>query len=189
MNADTLSRLLCQDSNVAMEGEVYTLEAVREDFPIMAVDVAQATLKDPLLCKVHQYTMNGWPETCDDVELKPFHNRRYELSCEQGCVLWGIRVVVPAVLRGRLLNELHWEHPGVCSMKAIARSFMWWPGLDGEIELVVKSCTVCQNVRSLPPKFPLHPWKWPSRPFQRVHVDFCQKGKDYFLVLIDSHSK
>ena len=150
MNADTLSRLLCQDSSVAMEGEVYTLEAVREDFPIMAVDIAQATLKDPLLCKVHQYTMNGWPETSDDVELKPFHNRRYELSCEQGCVLWGIWVVVPAVLRGRLLNELHWEHPGICSMKAIARSFMWWPGLDGEIELVVKSCTVCQN-----------PWKWP----------------------------
>ena len=123
--------------------------------------------------------MNGWPETCDDVELKPFHNRRNELSCEQGCVLWEIRVVVPAVLRGRLLNELHWEHPGICSMKAIARSFMWWPGLDREIELVVKSCTVCQNVRSLPPKVPLHPWKWPSRPFQRVHIDFCQKGKDH----------
>ena len=98
-------------------------------------------------------------------------------------------MVVPAVLRGQLLNELHWEHPGICSMKAIAISFMWWPGLDGEIELVVKSCTVCQNVRSLPPKVPLHPWKWSSRPFQRVHIDFCQNGKDYFLVLIDSHSK
>ena len=58
-----------------MEGEVYTLGAVREDFPIMAVDIAQATLKDPLVCKMHQYTMNGWPETCDDAELKPFHNR------------------------------------------------------------------------------------------------------------------
>ena len=48
---------------------------------------------------------------------------------------------------------------------------------------------MCRNVTSLPPKVPLHPWKWPSRPFQRVHVDFCQKGKDYFLVLIDSHFK
>jgi len=45
------------------------------------------------------------------------------------------------------------------------------------------------DVRSLPPKVPLHPWKWPSRPFQRVLIDFCQKGKDYFLVLIGSHSK
>ena len=65
-------------------------------------------------------------------------------------------------------------------MKAIARSFMWWPGFDGEIELAVKRCAVCQNVRSLPHMLPLRPWKWPSRPFQRVYVDFCQKGKDYF---------
>ena len=121
---------------------MYTVGAVRENFPIMAVDIAEATIKDPLLCKVYQYTLNGWPDRCDDLEMKPFHNRRYELSCEQGCVLWGIRVIVPAVLRARLLSELHWEHPGVCSMKAIARSFMWWPGLDGENELAVKRCTV-----------------------------------------------
>ena len=188
-NADGLSKLPCQESRVAMEGEVYTVGAVRENFPIMAVDIAEATIKIPLLCKVYQYTLNGWPDRCDDMEMKPFHNRRYELSCEQGCVFWGIRVIVPAVLRDRLLSELHWEHPGVCSMKAIARSFMWWPGLDGEIESAVKRCTVCQNVRRLPPKVPLHPWKWRSRPFQRVHMDFWQKGKDYFLVLVDSHSK
>ena len=86
-NADALSRLPCQDSRVAMEGEIYTVGAVREDFPIMAVDIAQASRNDPLLSKVYQYTLGGWPEICDDVELKPFHNRRYELSCEQGCVL------------------------------------------------------------------------------------------------------
>ena len=125
-NADDLSRLPCQESRVAMEGEVYTVGAVRENFPIMAVNIAEATIKDPLLFKVYQYTLNGWPDRCDDMEMKPFHNRRYELSCEQGCVLRGIRVIVPAVLRARLLSELHWEHPGVCSMKAIARSFMWW---------------------------------------------------------------
>ena len=119
-NADALSRLPCQDSRVAMEDEMYTVGAVREDFPIMAVDIEQETRKDPLLRKVYQYTLSGWPETCDDVELKPFHNRRYELSCEQGCVLWGIRVVVPVALRDQLMRELHWEHP----MKAIARGFM-----------------------------------------------------------------
>ena len=61
-NVDALSRLRCQDSRVAMEGEIYTVGAVREDFPIMAVDIAQATLNDPLLSKVYQYTLNGCPE-------------------------------------------------------------------------------------------------------------------------------
>ena len=61
--------------------------------------------------------------------------------------------------------------------------------MDQEIEEAVRVCTVCQNVRNAPPSAPLIPWKWPTRPFQRIHVDFCQKGNDYFLVVIDSHSK
>ena len=53
--------------------KIYTVGAAHEDFPIKAMDIARATLKDPLLSKVYQYTLNGWPEICDDVELKPFH--------------------------------------------------------------------------------------------------------------------
>ncbi|CAB4030743.1 Transposon Tf2-9 poly, partial [Paramuricea clavata] len=124
-----------------------------------------------------------------DENLKPYHNRKLELSCEQHCVLWGSRVVIPPVFREKMLNELHWEHPGVCGMKAIARTCVWWPKMDEDIERAVKACTVCQSVRNTPPHAPLIPWKWPTRPFQRVHIDFCQEGKDYFLVVIDSHSK
>ena len=61
--------------------------------------------------------------------------------------------------------------------------------MDQEIEEAVRVCTVYQNVRNAPPCAPLIPWKWLTRPFQRIHIDFCQKGYDYFLVVIDSHSK
>ena len=47
----------------------------------------------------------------------------------------------------------------------------------------------CQNARNIPPSAPLILWKWPTKPFQRTHVDLCQKGNDYYLVVIDSHSK
>ncbi|XP_014677844.1 PREDICTED: uncharacterized protein K02A2.6-like [Priapulus caudatus] len=40
-----------------------------------------------------------------------------------------------------------------------------------------------------PPVVPLHPWKWPTRVFQRVHVDFAEKTGDYFFILVDSYSK
>ena len=49
-------------------------------------------------------------------------------------------------------------------------------------------CT-CQNVGSSPPSAPLIPWKWYTRPFPRIHIDFCQKGGDHFLVVVDSQSK
>ena len=41
-----------------------------------------------------------------------------------------------------------------------------------------------------PPTALLHPWVWPSRPWQRGHIDFAGliRGHTY-LVLVDAHSK
>ena len=54
---------------------------------------------------------------------------------------------------------------------------------------MVKNCAVCQAVRKAPPSAPLYPWRWPARVWQRVHIDFPEKDGNYFLGLIDSHSK
>ena len=34
-------------------------------------------------------------------------------------------------------------HPSVSRMKALVRSYVWWPGLDAEIEKEVKGCNKC----------------------------------------------
>ena len=73
-------------------------------------------------------------------ELLPYLNHRTELTIEEGCLLWGIRVVVPQKLQEIILRELHRDHLGMMRMKAVARSFVWWEGLDGAIESVVRSC-------------------------------------------------
>ena len=57
-------------------------------------------------------------------------------------------------------------------MKAIERSYVWWPGLDKAIEKQVKACKSCKIVNS-PPKAPLRPWVWPMHPWERIHVDFA----------------
>ena len=111
------------------------------------------------------------------------------MSGKQDCVLWCSRVVIPLVFRERTLSELHWEHPGICGMKAIARTCVWWHKIDEDVERAMRSCTVCQSVRNTPSHAPLIPWKWPTRLFQLIHIHFCQEGKDSFLVVFDSHSK
>ena len=75
-------------------------------------------------------------------------------------------------------------------MKSIARSYLWWPGLDGELEKLARTCLSCQAVKQSPAAAPLHPWVWPTRPWQRVHLDFAGPflGKMFFLA-IDAHSK
>ena len=150
--------------------------------------ISQATKYDTTLS---QYTLQGWPHSMNSLPepIRPYYSRKDELTVEQGCVLWGIRVVIPEQFREQLLNQIHEEHPGICKMKALARCYLWWPTLDKDIETKMKSCTICMAVRNAPQVAPLHSWQWPTRIWQRLHIDFGQKGNHTFLVIIDSHSK
>ena len=75
-------------------------------------------------------------------------------------------------------------------MKSLARLHIWWPLIDNQIEEIVRSCSACQSVRNLPSAVTLHPWTWPTQPWQRVHVDFAgQFIGSMFLVVVDAHSK
>ncbi|XP_033760674.1 uncharacterized protein K02A2.6-like [Pecten maximus] len=42
----------------------------------------------------------------------------------------------------------------------------------------------------MPKSAPVHPWEWPSNPWQRIHVDFAGPFMNFmFLIVIDAHSK
>ena len=86
----------------------------------------------------------GWHFT-NDSDFKPYLRRKDELSVYDGCILWGSRVAVPPPGRVKVTQELHEGHPGVNRMKALARSFVWWPQLDSDLESLVQSCEECQR--------------------------------------------
>ena len=70
-----------------------------------------------------EYVKAGWPNHVSN-ELKLYFMKRNELSMEQGCLLWGYRVVIPPKFQRVLLNELHNEHSGISQTKSFARSYM-----------------------------------------------------------------
>ncbi|KFD45527.1 hypothetical protein M513_13596 [Trichuris suis] len=72
----------------------------------------------------------------------------------------------------------------------MARFYVWWPGLDRDIERMVSGCLTCQKYQRDPPEVPLVSWNMPSEPWARLHMDLAGpfKGSNW-LVTVDAHSK
>ena len=192
--ADALSRLpLPEKTGNEDKSDIeslYRVESARlEGLPVMSKDIERTTAHDVVLSQVLRMTRDGWPNHVDDLRLKPYFDRRCELTIEQNCLLWGLRVVIPEKYRKYILDELHVAHSGIVRMKEVARSFVWWPGIDQDIELIVRNCSECQEVRNLPPVAPLTPWMWPGSPWSRIHVDYAEYEKKDYLVITDAYSK
>ena len=176
--------------NVPIPGDVVLVMDHLDTTPVNARSIKSWTDKDPVLSTVRRYILHGWPISVPEENLIPFSRRRNELSVQDGCILWGSRVVIPPPGRDLILTELHQTHPGISQMKSLARGYVWWPCMDSDLEAVVKSCTTCQSSRHNPPSAPVHPWHWPEQPWSRIHVDYAGPflGKT-FLIIIDAHSK
>ena len=191
-NADGLSRLPllteAKDEEVVDPVGVFNLMQF-DPLPVTVDNVRRETQRDPVLAQVHEMTRKGWPNNHDPV-LNPYFVHKDEITLQSGCLMWGIRVIIPPKLRPQVLKELHQGHMGVVKMKALARSYTWWPGIDKEIELSAKSCPGCQLVQREPSTVPVHPWEWPSLPWQRIHIDFAGPFlNSMFLVVVDAHSR
>lgn len=57
--------------------------------------------------------------------MKTFYNRRNEITCNQGCLMWVNRVIVPHGLRQDVLLELHETLAGIVRTETLARSYIW----------------------------------------------------------------
>uniref|UniRef100_A0A8C4NG03 Gypsy retrotransposon integrase-like protein 1 n=1 Tax=Eptatretus burgeri TaxID=7764 RepID=A0A8C4NG03_EPTBU len=168
---------------------IYVFES--NNSPVTAAQVRFWSNRDPVLSAVKHCVMTGdWSCILDSEEYKPYLCCRDELSVQSECLLWGRRVIMPKQGREKLVSELHSTHPGSVTMKAIARSHVWWPGIDSELESCVHRCDTCMQLSKSPAESPLSLWSWPFKPWSRIHVDFAGLffGK-MFLVVIDAFSK
>ena len=191
-NADALSRLPRPVTTFSdrLPGELVQLINYLVPAPVTAVKIERETEKDPILGQVKRYVSMGQVADTDDQRLQPYIRRFQELSLMHGCLLWGSRLIVPPSSRKPLLDYLHDTHDGSSRMKGLARGYMWWPGMDSDIENLVKHCEICQRLQTKPASAPPHCWNWPSQPWTRLHLDFAGPFLGHmYLVLVDACTK
>ena len=162
-----------------------------ERAPISVCMIREATQKDPILSRVVYFLLHGWPEEKSlPEELRFYFTKQDEFTVEEGCLLRGIRVVIPTRYQRQLLTELHINHPGMVRMKSLARLHVWWSTLDQDIEQTVRDCTSCQANRCKSPFKVSNPWIWPVRPWQRIHLDFAGPVEGgMYLAVVNAKSK
>ena len=75
-------------------------------------------------------------------------------------------------------------------MKSLTHNYSYWPGMDHDIEEMVRLCGPCAAGTKQPLKVTLHSWPPATKPWEHIHIDFAgpHLGR-HFLIIVDAYSK
>ena len=79
--------------------------------------------------------------------------------------------MMPRAAQKRTLMSEDKGHPGIVKTKQRLHTNVWWPNIDKEVELPVKSCPACQVNGTLPTQVPAVRTMLPAEPWQILAID------------------
>lgn len=187
IHADTLSRLVPSQeerfeesiiANIRADYEVKSMvnNIVRE-LPVTTKEIKKEAESNDFILEIKSKMV------ANDQKVQEIYS-----ICD-GILLYGERVVVPKKLQKRILRDFHMGHPGINRTKSLMRSFVYWKGMDVDIENMVHRCKGCALAAKAPPI--VHkPWPKTDHPWTRLHIDFAGPVEDYYyLIVVDSFTK
>jgi transposase InsO family protein len=194
--------LACQSNIESDLNSLFSISTIfgNHDIPVLLSSELQAiTADDTLMQMALRHVSEGWcAKALLPPELKPYYDVRETLSCnDENLLTKDSVVVIPQVLRTRVLELAHEGHPGVVKMKQRCRTTVWWPGMNNDIEHYVRHCAPCAvSGKSLPPVTPpLQPIEFPPSPWHTVAIDifgevtWAPAHQRFIIVLVDRHTK
>ena len=195
--ADTLSRApLPRNLESSDKFEIFASEvAITETKPERITDptfdlIKQATNEDPILCHLIPYIRHGWPEEKSmlPVELAPFWTYRSELTSTSSVIYKGTKILIPTVMRPRMLEKLHTSHQGVDNSIRNASDTLFWPSMRSDITATCERCQICAQYAVQHQKEPMMNHSIPDLPWQFVSQDILKHEGDHYLVTVDHYS-
>lgn len=192
-NANGLSRPPLLEHEKEKQGTIDTFLINHiKSLPICCTDVSRETRFDTTLSlDVEMVSAGRFPSAKDiDNSLAPYLVWKDELTVHQGCLKWGNRIVIPTKLSaclGGIAHRIYRCGQDECFGAKLHVVTGSGHTSGGEMLDLRGSCHRCQKSPSL---IPLHPWPWPTAPWQRIHIDFAGpfEGRR-FLVVVGTYSK
>ena len=169
-----------EDNNPELSGFQYaTVQEIRTE---ASTDPEQKALRT--------FVETGWPNDKASVPvlIHPYWSVRHDLTIHNGLLFKQGRVVIPSSLQSNILCKLHTAHRGTEFTLRHARSCVFWPGINSQIEDICKNCTTCAQYARQHPREPLKPYPVPTLPWQLVSQDLFALNGSAYLITVDHYS-
>lgn len=197
--ADTLSRS-CNKIDTEnklkelADNTIMHVKLLQESLPISDTwlkKIQDETKCDSVLCTVKSYIEKGWPENCNQLNsnIKQYWTFRDELAILDGIILKSNLVVIPRSLKNYMMGKIHEGHVGLSTCKTRARSCVFWPEINKDLDNYVTSCVPCAKLMPNNQKEPLLNHDIEPLPWYKIGMDICTFDEKYYLVMIDYYSK
>ena len=187
--ADALSRVCVQPDQQPTKHEVSFVSGIQ--CPIDIQRIKEESAKDSEQNLLKHVIHNGWPEHRKQCQHELWHywNFRCDLIIEDGLILKGNRILLPASLRREVLQALHTTHQGETKTLLLAKESVFWPGITNDIRNMVKDCQLCATHQAAPPKMPILQPELPTRPWQKIGTDIFEYKENNYLMIVDYYSR
>ena len=159
-NTTSSDELLSEEADAYLQMAVQSLSATEKRLK----EVRSHQQTDLVCTKIATYRQDGWPSKYGIHEsAKPFYSITGKLSVQNGLLMRGSRIVIPADMQAEVLTRLHSSHQGISKSRQQARQSVWWPGMSSDLERAITKCSECTKNRPpraepfLPTQCPLSP--------------------------------
>ena len=116
--------------------------------------IQQASVQDDHLQCLKDIIITGWPSTKDELhsDLRPYLSYRDDLVVIDEVVMKGRCIIIPAVLRQQVLDQLHLNHMGIRKTKLLTCNSVYWIDINTDIEKHIQNCNTCLELQQTQPK-------------------------------------
>ena len=198
--ADALSRVAslksehidCSDSLSNIEKiPVHQITQTAPASPERLQELCEATERDPSLRLLAKTVHEGWPKTIKDCphSIQSYWYFRDQITCEDGIIYKGTRLIIPKSERASTLKVLHMGHYAIDKMSLRARETVYWPGISEDIRSTYHHCHICAKFARTQQKETLQSIETPQTTWEQLGLDIFSLRNTQYLLVIDYFSR
>ena len=171
---------------------VHQITQIAPASPERLQELREATERDPLLKLLAKTVHEGWPKTIKDCpcSIQSYWYFRDQITCKDGIIYKGTRLIIPKSERASTLKVLHMGHYAVDKMSLRARETVYWPGINAKT-----SDTPITTVISVPSLQELNKERHyslietPQTAWKQLGLDIFTLRNTQYLLVIDYFSQ